>query len=255
MPTAVVTGATSGIGAVFVTHLAARGDDLVMVARDTARMEKRAEELRQAYGVQVEVLTADLSDRAQVDRVAERVGSTTEPVELLVNNAGFGIHSRLLSPDVMEQVDPAWEVMVRAVMVLSGAAGRAMVERGHGAILNVTSTAAFMTMGAYSAIKEAATVYTEGLSNELHGTGVTATALCPGYVHTEFHERSGIRTSRLPGPLWVDADELVRDCLADVAKGKVLSIPTVRYKIGMAAARRIPRALLRRISGVLTSTR
>src|SRR5580765_4491375 len=163
MSTALVTGATSGIGATFATHLAARGDDLVLVARDTERLAETATRLRQAYGVEVEVLAADLADHDQLDTVADRITDQQRPVDVVVNNAGFGIHARLLAPDAIDHIDPAWEVMVRAVIVLSGAAGRAMAERGHGAIINVSSTAGFMTMGAYSAIKAAVTVYTESL--------------------------------------------------------------------------------------------
>lgn len=255
MPCALVTGATSGIGATFATHLAARGDDLVLVARNVERLEQRAEELRQTYGVAVEVLPADLNDRSGVGRVAQRLAADDDPVELLVNNAGFGIHTRLLDEDAMDHIDPAIEVMIRAVMQLSGAAGRAMKRRGRGAIVNVSSTAGFLTIGAYSAIKTCVTSYTEALSNELAGSGVTATALCPGYVRTEFHERAGIRTARLPGPLWVEPDQLVGDCLVDVGKGKVISIPSMRYQVAIQLARIAPRGLIRGISARLASTR
>ncbi|MGI8769218.1 MAG: SDR family NAD(P)-dependent oxidoreductase [Propionibacteriaceae bacterium] len=262
MATALVTGATSGIGSTFTTHLAARGDDLVLVARSVERLEERATELGRAYGVKVEVLAADLSDRDQVLRVADRIAGRAragdqagQAVDLVVNNAGFGVHTRLLDEDAMSHIDPALEVMVRSVIMLSGAAGRAMSARGSGAIVNVSSTAGFMSMGVYSAIKDCVTVYTEALSNELRGSGVTATALCPGYVHTEFHQRAGIRTGTLPGPAWVDPDQLVRECLADVAKGKVISIPSARYAVAIALARRVPRALIRSLSARLTSTR
>ena len=256
MPTALVTGATSGIGATFATHLAARGDDLVLVARNVERLETKADELRQAYGVEVEVLPADLGDRDQVAQVVSRLElDEPRPIDLLISNAGFGVHAKLLDPDAMDRIDPAIDVMVRAVMQLGGAAGRAMKGRGHGGIVNVSSTAGFLTMGAYSAIKACVTVYTEGLSNELAGTGVSATALCPGYVRTEFHQRAGIRTQRLPGLLWVEPDQLVADCLADVARHRVISIPTRRYQVAMSLAQRAPRRLIRAVSARLTSTR
>lgn len=255
MPTALVTGATSGIGATFATHLAARGDDLVLVARDVDRLEQKADELRRAYGVAVAILVADLDDRSQATTVAERLAVADDPIDLLVNNAGFGIHTRLLDEDAMDRIDPAIEVMIRSVMLLSAAAGRAMRRRGRGAIVNVSSTAGFMTMGVYSAIKACVTSYTEALSNELAGTGVTATALCPGYVRTEFHQRAGIRTHQLPGPLWVDPDQLVAACLVDVGKGKVISIPTLRYQLAIQLARMAPRGLIRRVSARFTSTR
>lgn len=254
MATALITGGTSGIGAAFARALAARGDDLVLVARDAGRLAESARQLKESYGVHVETLPADLAARDDVGRVAERVASREQPVDLLVNNAGFAVRPRLLDDDIAAH-DEAIDVMVRAVLVLSGTAGRAMRERGHGAIVNVSSTAGFVTMGAYSAIKAWVTVYTEALAGELAGSGVTATALCPGWVRTEFHDRAGIRTGSIPGMLWLDADDLVTACLADVAAGKVVSIPSWRYRVLMAAARHAPRSLIRAISRRLSSGR
>ena len=170
MPTSLVTGGTSGIGAAFARQLAARGDDLVLVARDEARLESSAAALRETYGVTVEVLPADLGDRDQVLRVAARLTDPARPVDLLVNNAGFGVHHRLTDPDPTPH-EHAIDVMVVAVLLLGGAAGRAMRERGHGAIVNVASTAGFMAMGSYSAIKAWAMTYSESLANELAAPG------------------------------------------------------------------------------------
>jgi short-subunit dehydrogenase len=254
MPTSLVTGGTSGIGAAFARQLAARGDDLVLVARDAVRLEQSAAELRAAYGVQVEVLPADLGDRDQVLTVAARLADATRPVDLLVNNAGFGVHHRLTDPDTTPH-EHAIDVMVVAVLILGGAAGRAMRERGHGAIVNVASTAGYLAMGSYSAVKAWAMTYSESLANELAGTGVTVTALAPGWVRTEFHERASIRTSSIPEPLWLDADRLVAECLADVARGKVVSIPSKRYRVLMAAVRLAPRSAVRAASRRLSSSR
>lgn len=254
MPTSLVTGGTSGIGAAFARQLAARGDDLVLVARDETRLESSAAALRETYGVAVEVLPADLADRDQVLRVAARLSDPTRPVDLLVNNAGFGVHHRLTDPDPGPH-EHAIDVMVVAVLLLGGAAGRAMRERGHGAIVNVASTAGLMAMGSYSAIKAWALTYSESLANELTGTGVTVTALAPGWVRTEFHERAAIRTSSIPDPLWLDADRLVAECLADVAAGKVVSIPSKRYRVLMAAVRLAPRSAVRAASRRLSSSR
>jgi short-subunit dehydrogenase len=254
MPTALVTGGTSGIGAAFARQLAARGDDLVLVARDTARLESSAAALREAYGVQVEVLPADLGERDDVLRVAARLTDADRPVDLLVNNAGFGVHHRLTDPDPGPH-EHAIDVMIRAVLVLGGAAGRAMRERGHGAIVNVASTAGFMAMGSYSAVKAWAMTYSESLANELAGTGVTVTALAPGWVRTEFHQRAEITTSSIPAPLWLDADALVAECLADVARGKVVSIPSKRYRVLMWAVRHAPRSAVRTASRKLSSSR
>lgn len=254
MPTALVTGGTSGIGAAFARQLAARGDDLVLVARDAVRLETSATALREAYGVEVEVLAADLGDHDQVLRIAARLTDVARPVDLLVNNAGFGVHHRLTDPDPGPH-EHAIAVMITAVLVLGGAAGRAMRERGSGAIVNVASTAGFMAMGSYSAIKAWALTYSESLANELFGTGVTVTALAPGWVRTEFHERAEIRTSSIPAPLWLDADALVAECLDDVARGKVISIPSKRYRALMWAVRHVPRSAVRAASRALSSGR
>jgi short-subunit dehydrogenase len=253
MPTALVTGATSGIGAAFARALARRGWDLVLVARDVPRLDAEAERYR-AQGRRVEVLRADLSDRGDVDRVAARLEDAAQPVDLLVNNAGFSVRAPLLSTDQAAH-DRAYEVMVRAVQVLAGAAGRAMVPRGKGRIVNVGSTAGRITMGNYSAIKAWVTVYTESLANELDGTGVTAMVLEPGWVRTEFHERAGIAGSSMPGALWLDADALVEGALADLSRGRVISTPSLRYKALMLVARHAPRSGIRRVSRALSDRR
>jgi short-subunit dehydrogenase len=254
MATALVTGGTAGIGAAFARALAARGDDLVLVARDAERLASTAAELRHQHGVEVEVLTADLAVQADVRRVAARLGDATRPVDLLVNNAGFGIRQRLTAED-LSAFEHGFDVMLHAVVVLSGAAARAMTSRGRGAVVNVGSTAGYVTMGGYSALKAFVGVYTESLANELHGTGVTATVLCPGWVRTEFHERADIGTTSIPAWLWLDADALVAECLRDVAVGKVISIPSRRYRALILAARLAPRPLVRRASRAVSSSR
>jgi short-subunit dehydrogenase len=253
MATALVTGGTSGIGAEFARQLAARGWDLVLVARDATRLDETAAALR-ATGRRVEVLSADLGDRSDVDRVAARLADDASPVELLVNNAGFGVHTPLTSEDVATH-DAAFEVMVRSVLVLSGSAARAMRLRGRGRIVNVSSTAGFMTMGGYSAIKAWVTSFSESLSVELAGTGVGVTVLLPGWVKTEFHQRAGIRSSSIPNALWLGAEPLVAACLRDVDDNKVVSMPTVRYRVLFWLVRHAPRSLVRRVSGAISSSR
>lgn len=254
MATALITGGTSGIGAAFAQALAARGDDLVLVARNPDRLAEMAAELTDRYAVRVETISADLGSLEHTRRVADRLTSTDSPVDMLINNAGFGVPVRLLAEDSTPH-EHAFDVMIRAVLILAAAAGRTMKARGAGTIINVSSTAGFVTMGNYSAIKAWVTTYTEGLANELTGSGVTVTALCPGWVRTEFHERADIKTSKIPGPMWLQADDLVAACLADAARGRIISIPSLRYKVLISLARLAPRRAVRAASRKLSSGR
>lgn len=245
MATALITGASAGLGAAFARALASRGDDLVLVARDVERLSGSAARLAGAYGVSVEVLPADLSVRADVARVAQRLEDVGRPVELLVNNAGFGLRHGLLDPDTSEH-EYALDVMCLAVLVLGGAAGRAMRARGHGRIINVSSLAAWTAAGNYSAIKAWVRTYSAGLADELRGSGVTVTALCPGLVRTEFHDRAGLDFARVPRWAWTDADRCVTEALRDGASGRLVSIPTKRWKAAFLVGRILPRSVFRR---------
>jgi uncharacterized protein len=254
MATALVTGGTSGIGAEFARQLAARGTDLVLVARDADRLAATAADLETGYGIRVETISADLAVRDDVARVAARLEDATRPIDILVNNAGFGVHLPLASTDTAKH-EHAIDVMIRAVLVLGGAAARAMRARGEGRILNVASVAGLITMGAYSAIKAWVISYGQGLSVELRGTGVTVTTLLPGWVRTEFHERAGIGTTSIPGSLWVESDALVRSAIRDLDRGRALSIPSVRFSVLSWFAQRLPRSTVRWISGRISSSR
>ena len=244
MSTALVTGATSGIGLSFAHQLAERGHDVVLVARDRVRLENVSDELQATYGVSTEILVADLSDRAETGKVAERLADPARPVDLLVNNAGYALKKRFLDNDISEE-ESVFDVLGRAVLVLSHAAAGAMRQRGHGAIVNVSSVAGFISSGTYSAVKSFVTVFTEGLAAELAGSGVSATALCPGFTRTEFHQRAKIRMDRMPRFMWLDADRLVRDCLDDVSRGRVVSVPGAQYKAIVALLKVLPRSLVR----------
>ena len=254
MALALVTGGTAGIGHSFAVQLASRGWDLALVARDSARLEQVAEQLRTTYGCEVETITADLAVRDDVLRVADRLESTDQPVEMLVNNAGFGIHASLLDKDFSIQ-EKAIDVMCLSVLILSGAAGRAMVARGHGSIINIGSSSGIITTGNYSAVKAWVNTYTEGLANELSGTGVNVTAVLPGWVRTEFHKRAGINASKLPDIVWIDSDELVKEALDDHAKGKVISVPTKRWNTAYWIGRHLPRSAIRALSRKLSNSR
>ena len=236
-PTALVTGATSGIGHRFAATLAARGHDLVLVARDTERLELVAADLRAEHGVEVEVLVADLADRAALRRVEERVADAVRPVDLLVNNAGFGLKQRFADNDV-DAEQAMLEVLVTAVMRLSHAALGAMTARGHGGIINVSSVAAFLPRGTYGAAKSWVNSFSEWAAAEYGPRGVTVTALCPGFTRTEFHERMGV----VPGTglLWLDVDDVVEQALADHARGRTYSIPGLQYQAAVRLARLVP---------------
>jgi short-subunit dehydrogenase len=249
MGTALVTGATAGLGLEFAWQLATARHDLVLVARDVDRLERVAAQLRAAAGVHVEVLPADLSVPDDVAQVAERLAVTgddggSRPVGLLVNNAGFATGQSFVGGDLDVELR-AVDVMVRAVVQLSHAAVGQMTARGRGAILNVASVAALTAGGSYAAAKAYVRTFTEGLAVELKGTGVTATVLCPGFVRTEFHDRAGIETDGIPEPGWLDAPRVVAEALADVRRGVVISTPSVRYKTASALLRLAPRTAVR----------
>lgn len=243
MPTALVTGASVGIGAELSRQLADRGHDLVLVARDATRLQTLADELSGQHGIHAEVLSADLADPDAVRRVADRLADPARPVDLLVNNAGFGMRTGFLTSEVADE-ERAIDVMVRTPLVLCHAAGRAMRERGHGAIVNVSSVAAYLTTGTYSAAKAWITTFSHSLSSELAGTGVQVMVLAPGFTHTEFHQRAEIDKGKIPGWMWLDADRLVHDALADLDRGATLSVPGTPYKLLVPVLRMLPRRVL-----------
>ena len=240
--TALITGATAGIGHEYAVQLAARGHDLVLVARDGARLEQVAEELRRAHQVEVEVLVADLVDRAALARVEARLADQDRPVDLLVNNAGFGLKKRFLDNTADEETEML-EVLVTAVLRLSHAALGAMAARGHGGIINVSSVAAFLPRGSYSAAKAWVNSFSEWAHMEYGPRGVKVMALCPGFTKTEFHQRMEVK--RGDGFMWLDVEFLVRTSLEDFDKGRAYSIPGAQYKAVRALTAVIPNRVLR----------
>ncbi|BBZ46128.1 SDR family NAD(P)-dependent oxidoreductase [Mycobacterium parmense] len=241
-PVALITGPTSGIGAGYARRFARDGYDVVLVARDVDRLTELSDELRGRAGG-VEVLPADLGDPAGRRKVEERLAAG---VRVLVNNAGFGTSGEFWATDpavLQAQLD----VNVTAVMHLTRAALPAMLDAGVGTVINIASVAGLVPGrgSTYSASKAWVIAFSEGLAVSLQGTGVGVHAVCPGYVRTEFHARAGIDMAKLPSFMWLAVDDVVSRSLADVARGKVISIPGPQYKAIVTAGRLLPRGLAR----------
>jgi uncharacterized protein len=246
---ALITGPTSGIGEGFARRYTADGYDVVLVSRDADRLAKLADELSHEGGRNVEVLPVDLAEAAGRGKVAERLAAGD--ISVLVNNAGFATSGEFWTADpavLQSQLD----VNVATVMQLTRAALPAMIDAGAGTVVNVASVAGLLSGrgSTYSASKAWVVSFTEGLAAGLRGTGVGIHVVCPGYVHTEFHHRAGIDMTSLPSFMWLEVDDVVRESLADVARGKVVIIPGVQYKAITAASRMVPRTLSRAATSV-----
>ena len=243
--TALITGPTAGIGRSFAEALATRGYDLVLVARDERRLAELAAHLRGSHPVEVEVLPADLANRRSLAVVEARLGDESRPIDLLVNNAGFGLKHSFAKNDV-EDEQMMLDVLVTAVLRLSHAGVHPMAARGSGAVINVASVAAFLPRGTYSAAKRYVVSFSQWLDLTYREQGVRAMALCPGFVRTEFHQRMGVGPESAPRWMWLDPDRIVREALVDLDRGKSISVPSKRYKLLSAAARYTPPSVLAR---------
>lgn len=243
-PTALVTGATAGIGYAVANALAARGHDLVLVARDRDRLDAVSAALAERYGVTCEVLRADLADPDQRLAVEHRLSEPAAPIEVLVNNAGFSLGRSFLRTAI-EDEERMLAVLVHAVLRLSRVAAGAMVARGSGVIVNISSVAGFVPYGTYGAAKAWVTSFTQSLAAELSGSGARAVAVCPGFVRTEFHDRAGLRMGGLPGPAWVSLEEVVTAVVGAIERpGPAVVVPTRRYRVIAALGRHAPFRLI-----------
>ncbi len=248
-PIALITGPTSGLGAGFARYLAARGYDLVLVARNELKLRSLADDLRLRFGANSEILAADLATQRGRDAVVERLH---EGVDFLVNNAGFGTSGEFWTADpalLQSQLD----VNVTAVMQLSRAALPSMVAAAKGTVVNVASVAGILSGrgSTYSASKAYVVSFTEGLSGGLAGTGVQVQALCPGFVRTEFHQRAGIEMSTIPRFMWLRVEQVVQSSMSDLGKGKVISVPGLQYKLLTAVGTKVPKGVVRKLTNLV----
>jgi short-subunit dehydrogenase len=249
--TALVTGASSGIGAALARRLAAEGTDLVVVARDKARLDALAAELggagRAGGGVEVEVLAADLADGASLAAVEARVTDDERPIDLLVNNAGFGTYGPFVESDIDTETQEI-AVNVTAPVRLTHAAMRAMVPRARGSIMNISSMSALQATpgnATYGATKGFVALFGEAVSGELAGTGVTVTTVLPGLTRTEFHDRAGTEPRRPLGMPWQSADDCAAEALAAARSGKSWVVTGRVNKVAAAATGPVPRGVRR----------
>ncbi len=246
---ALVTGASSGIGRAVATTLAEAGTDLVVVARDEARLRELADEV----DVEVEVLVADLSDGQQLETVAERLLSEEALVDLLVNNAGFGNFGEFIDLDPVAEA-AVIDVNVVAMHRLAHAAGSAMSARGRGGILNVSSVAGFAPSpkaATYAATKAFVTNFSEALHAELAPGGVAVTCLCPGLTRTEFQQRANYDVVGVPEALWQSAEDVATAGLLGLARGRAVVVPGAPNKALRGLTKALPGSAVRRVSKVL----
>jgi short-subunit dehydrogenase len=245
---AVITGASSGIGATFAAALAERKYDLILIARREDRLRETAVALARAHGVHVEPLIADLSSDNDLERVCARLAAEPQ-LELLVNNAGFGTRGRFFETDLASQ-DKMHRLHVLATLRLTHTALPGMVARARGAVINVSSVAGFWQAPgnvSYCATKCWMNSFTEGLAQELASAGspVKVQALCPGYTRTEFQQAGGLSTDHIGKSMWISAEDVVTESLRGLDRGTVFVIPGWRYKAAVFLLRHVPRSILR----------
>ena len=254
-PRALVTGASSGIGAAFSERLARDHYDIVLVARDRARLEQIAAKLSERYGIEAEVLSADLTKSSDLCLVENRIAGDTG-LDVLVNNAGFGTAGAFASLDP-DREEEEIRLNVLALVRLTHAALPGMIARRAGAIINVSSMAGFQPgpfNATYCATKAYVNSFTEALHEELRGSGVKMQALCPGFTRTEFQKRAGLDTSHLPEFVWMSPESVVEASLEGLGRDVVL-VPGYANRAVAAMATAIPRSVTRRLVGGMMRSR
>jgi short-subunit dehydrogenase len=254
-PTAVVTGASGGIGAAFAEALAKRGHDLVIVSRSQAKLDERAAELQAAHDARVEVLVADLETDAGVARIVDRLGDAGRPIGLLVNNAGFGTFGRFHELPIDNELAMI-ELNVVALVTLTHAALGPMVERGHGGVINVSSVGAYQptpSYATYGATKAFVSSFSNAVHEELRGTGVKAMVVAPGFTRTDFHTRAEVDASeQMPGFLWSSSDEVAEASMKAYERGRAVCVPGGMNTMAAAFSSVMPASVSRRVAGIVS---
>jgi len=241
---ALVTGATAGIGESFTRLLATKGFNLVLVARDEARLHERAVGLKEKFGAESVVIVADLATEVGCAKVEDYIRANE--IEVLINNAGFGINKAFTRSDLAKE-EEVLKVLVRTPMRLMHVVLPGMKERNSGVVINVSSIASFIAGGAYSASKAYLTVLSESLSTELSTTNIKVCALCPGFTRTEFHQRGRMKMAGLPNFMWLNSDFLVAKAWKDAISDKPVSVPGWQYKTLVGIISLAPRSIVRRL--------
>jgi uncharacterized protein len=240
---ALITGASSGIGWHFADLLAREGYDLVITARDTERLNHLAGEFHQKYSRNVEVITADLTTDHGISLIENRIKDGD--IDVLINNAGYGLNQGFTKSDVKDEI-AVLKILCEAPMRLAHASLPSMLAKNSGIIINVSSVAAWITGGHYSAMKSYLMVLSESLHTELAETAVKVCSLAPGFTHTEFHQRGKMKMDALPNFMWLNADNVVITAWEDAKAGKAISIPGRQYRFLYLLLRFAPRDFVRK---------
>lgn len=254
MPSALITGASSGIGKEFANQLAAKGFDLILVARDEERLNTVGEELSSRYSVGHTVIKADLSRLDEINELALRIKNQELSVDLLVNNAGFGLNKAFHNSSSSEE-KALLEVLVTAPLILTQAAISQMIEKNKGYVINVGSVAAWITSGTYSAAKSWLHSFTESMHAQYSSQGIIFSAVAPGFTRTEFHQRANIKMHSMPKWLWLEDKKVVHAAIEGLFKGKSLVVPGAQYKLLKVFADLMPRSAIRSFSNYYQAKR
>lgn len=246
-----VTGASAGIGAEFARQYAAAGYNLVLTARREKTLENLAGQLRSTYRVEVEVIPADLLVSGDVQKLVDRLAQAERPVEILVNNAGFGLGQPFEEAPAQRHLDQV-QVLAAVPLQLMHAAILAMLPRGRGRIINVASVAAFTPGGTYSAVKRFMVVASESANIQYRDRGIDVTALCPGLTRSDFHHAMGQEQPKVPGVFWLSPQQVVTEAIAAVNAGKPICVPSLPYKVAAGISQIIPR---RAVAALISRTR